>query len=191
MTTKTLRNFFQPLSSSKKVRLNHDNSSSVAEAIDESLEQALTAPAPNKVETVDTENSEPSPCLHSFMETSWSRQLNAEFSKPYFKSLETFVASERKSKVVYPPEDLVFHAFTMCPYDDVKVVIIGQDPYHGPNQAHGLAFSVQRGVTPPPSLVNIFNEAQVLAHHRYPCRYTRFHEITCIERCWNISSCSR
>ena len=94
------------------------------------------------------------------MEPSWKAALEAEFKKPYFNRLLTFLESEKKSgKVVYPPVNQIFSAFELCPLDKVKVVCIGQDPYHGPGQAHGLAFSVAKGVATPPSLRNMINEA--------------------------------
>ncbi|XP_068937626.1 uracil-DNA glycosylase isoform X2 [Petaurus breviceps papuanus] len=89
---------------------------------------------------------------------SWKRQLSAEFGKPYFIQLMGFVAEERKRHTIYPPADQVFTWTQLCEIRDVKVVILGQDPYHGPNQAHGLCFSVQRPVPPPPSLENIYKE---------------------------------
>ncbi|XP_031573460.1 uncharacterized protein LOC116307371 [Actinia tenebrosa] len=89
---------------------------------------------------------------------SWKRALAAEFDKEYFQKLTSFVASERARKTIYPPEKDVFSWTQFCDIDDIKVVIIGQDPYHGPRQAHGLCFSVQPGVPAPPSLVNIFKE---------------------------------
>lgn len=93
------------------------------------------------------------------MEESWLERLQPEFEKPYMKKIETFLAEETKrGAVVYPPFDLIFNAFCQTPFEEVKVVIIGQDPYHGPGQAHGLCFSVPKGVSPPPSLQNIFKE---------------------------------
>lgn len=89
---------------------------------------------------------------------SWKQQLCGEFGKPYFVKLMGFVAEERNHHKVYPPPEQVFTWTQMCDIRDVKVVILGQDPYHGPNQAHGLCFSVQRPVPPPPSLENIFKE---------------------------------
>ncbi|XP_039580799.1 uracil-DNA glycosylase isoform X1 [Passer montanus] len=89
---------------------------------------------------------------------SWRRQLAGEFSKPYFVELMAFVAEERKRYTVYPPPEQVFTWTQMCDIWDVKVVILGQDPYHGPKQAHGLCFSVQKPVPPPPSLENIYKE---------------------------------
>ncbi len=94
------------------------------------------------------------------IEESWKEQLKDEFEKPYFKSLITFVKDEYQEHTIYPPGKLIFNAFDLCPFDQVKVVIIGQDPYHGPGQAHGLCFSVHDGIAFPPSLRNIFKEIQ-------------------------------
>jgi uracil-DNA glycosylase len=92
------------------------------------------------------------------IDKTWEPYLKDEFSKTYFKELITFIKSEYKTQTVYPAGNQIFNAFEKCKFDDVKVVILGQDPYHGENQAHGLAFSVQDGVKPPPSLVNIYKE---------------------------------
>lgn len=92
------------------------------------------------------------------IEESWKEALLPEFSKDYFIRLTDFVRKEYHETTVYPPGKLIFNAFNLCPFDKVKVVIIGQDPYHGPGQAHGLCFSVNDGIQPPPSLVNIFKE---------------------------------
>ncbi len=94
------------------------------------------------------------------IETSWKEKLETEFDKSYFKELVAFVKSEYQTTQVYPPGKLIFNAFNLCPFNQVKVVIIGQDPYHGPGQAHGLCFSVQDGVAFPPSLRNIFKEIE-------------------------------
>lgn len=94
------------------------------------------------------------------MEESWKMQLQEEFEKPYFKQLTEFVHSEYASQKIYPPARLIFNAFDQCPFEQVKMVILGQDPYHGPGQAHGLCFSVNDGVEFPPSLRNIFKEIQ-------------------------------
>ena len=92
---------------------------------------------------------------------SWKALLHDEFSKPYFLQLITFLKTEKVlNKTIYPPGPLIFNAFNTTPFERVSVVIIGQDPYHGPNQAHGLSFSVQTGIKPPPSLVNIFKEME-------------------------------
>ena len=92
------------------------------------------------------------------IEESWRARLQPEFDKEYFKTLTDFVRDEYRQGAVYPPGKLIFNAFNLCPFDRVKVVIIGQDPYHGPGQAHGLCFSVNDGVAFPPSLLNIFKE---------------------------------
>jgi uracil-DNA glycosylase len=89
---------------------------------------------------------------------SWKKQLLEEFQKPYFEQLIGFVKSEYQIHTVYPPGKEIFRAFDECDFSDVKVVILGQDPYHGPGQANGLCFSVHEGVRTPPSLVNIFKE---------------------------------
>ena len=94
------------------------------------------------------------------IEASWGKVLADEFEKPYFKSLTEFVRHEYGQGPCYPPGKQIFAAFDLCPFDKVKVVIIGQDPYHEPGQAEGLCFSVAQGVTPPPSLVNIFKELE-------------------------------
>ena len=90
---------------------------------------------------------------------SWKNVLKDEFSKTYFQQIVTFLKTEKSlGKIIYPPGPVIFNAFNQTPFDKVKVVILGQDPYHGPGQAHGLSFSVQNGIKPPPSLVNIFKE---------------------------------
>lgn len=94
------------------------------------------------------------------IETSWKQVLASEFEKPYFKELTDFVRQEYQTSTVYPPGSYIFNAFEHCPFDKVKVVILGQDPYHEPGQAHGLSFSVQDGIPFPPSLVNIFKELE-------------------------------
>lgn len=94
------------------------------------------------------------------IEPSWKAVLADEFEKPYFSLLTSFVRKEYQTKQVFPPASLIFNAFNLCPFDKVKVVIIGQDPYHEVGQAHGLCFSVNDGVKFPPSLVNIFKEIE-------------------------------
>jgi uracil-DNA glycosylase len=91
---------------------------------------------------------------------SWQAALSEEFSKPYFKDLAKFVDGERKANEVFPPEDEVFSALQLTPYDQVRVLLLGQDPYHDNNQAHGLCFSVKPGIKPPPSLVNMYKELE-------------------------------
>lgn len=95
------------------------------------------------------------------IEPSWKEVLQQEFTKPYFQQIITFLKTEKASgKIIYPPGGLIFNAFLQTPFNEVKGVILGQDPYHGPGQAHGLSFSVPDNVKPPPSLVNIFKELQ-------------------------------
>lgn len=93
------------------------------------------------------------------IESSWKEALHQEFNRPYFQEVTAFLKTEKmQGKTIYPPGALIFNAFEKTPFDKVKVVILGQDPYHGPGQAMGLSFSVPEGVPPPPSLVNIYKE---------------------------------
>lgn len=93
------------------------------------------------------------------LEAGWKSVLSGEFNKPYFLELKKFLQAEKAAgKTIYPPGSLIFNAFNSTPFGQVKVVILGQDPYHGARQAHGLCFSVQHGIKPPPSLVNIYKE---------------------------------
>ncbi len=93
------------------------------------------------------------------IESAWKRRLSQELDQPYFGEIRAFLKREKLAgKVIFPPGQLIFNAFNLTPFDKVKVVILGQDPYHGTGQAHGLCFSVQHGVKPPPSLVNIYKE---------------------------------
>lgn len=94
------------------------------------------------------------------MEASWKEVLKEEFEKPYFKELTDFVKAEYTEQTVYPHPKHIFRAFELTPFNEVTVVILGQDPYHGPRQAHGLSFSVAEGVRNPPSLQNIFKEVR-------------------------------
>jgi|TARA_B110000037_G_scaffold142260_1_gene160993 uracil-DNA glycosylase len=96
--------------------------------------------------------------MNTNIHTSWKRVLKEEFEKPYFKELSHFVDKAYAQSECFPPKNQVFLAFDACPFDQVKVVVIGQDPYHDVNQAHGLCFSVNAGVSHPPSLKNIFKE---------------------------------
>tara|TARA_R110000868_G_scaffold36445_7_gene129374 strand:- start:1803 stop:2468 length:666 start_codon:yes stop_codon:yes gene_type:complete len=99
---------------------------------------------------------------------SWKKHLKDEFDRPYFSDLTSFVKSEYAEYTCYPKENAIFAAFDYCNFDDTKVVIIGQDPYHGPNQANGLCFSVQDGISHPPSLINIFKEIETDLGVPYP-----------------------
>src|SRR4051812_41392202 len=99
------------------------------------------------------------------LESHWKQALASEFDKPYMEQLKNFLLTEKKQgKTIYPKGDEIFQAFNLPPFHKVKVVIIGQDPYHGVGQAHGLCFSVKPGVPPPPSLINIFKELQADLH---------------------------
>ncbi len=107
------------------------------------------------------------------LEPTWLAHLEHEFTQPYMQTLKAFLQARKAAgAVVYPPGPLIFNALNSTPFDQVKVVILGQDPYHGPGQAHGLSFSVPEGVAPPPSLVNIFKEIQAdlgVAAPRHGC----------------------
>jgi uracil-DNA glycosylase len=94
------------------------------------------------------------------IEESWKAVLAEEFDQPYFYNLREFLVEERKNHLIYPPGALIFNAFDKTPFNKVKVVILGQDPYHGPGQAHGLCFSVPAGIPQPPSLVNILKNCR-------------------------------
>lgn len=103
---------------------------------------------------------------------SWKAVLKDEFSKTYFQQLVTFLKTEKaQGKIIYPPGPLIFNAFNQTPFEKVRVVILGQDPYHGPGQAHGLSFSVPAGIKPPPSLVNIFKEIESDLGVKMPMQY--------------------
>lgn len=106
------------------------------------------------------------------MEPSWKAVLKNEFTKPYFQQVVTFLKTEKAAgKTIYPPGPLIFNAFNQTPFSKLNVVIIGQDPYHGPGQAHGLSFSVPNGIKPPPSLVNIFKEIESDTGVAMPLQY--------------------
>lgn len=98
--------------------------------------------------------------LNTNIEKGWRRELSEEFAADYFAELSSILGKEFSQSQIYPKEEDIFKAFDLCPFDKVKVVILGQDPYHGPSQAHGLCFSVPKGIIPPPSLKNIFKEIQ-------------------------------
>jgi uracil-DNA glycosylase len=100
--------------------------------------------------------------------SSWKTQLEEEFNKPYFKDLTSFVKDEYSKHQCFPPGKQIFAAFDWCPFDNLKVVIIGQDPYHGVGQANGLCFSVNNGIAHPPSLINIFKEIESDLGTPYP-----------------------
>lgn len=115
-----------------------------------------------RTETNNKTKSETSNINNEIMlENLWKAQLGGEFEKPHMRELKAFLQTEKKQgKVIFPPSSLIFSAFNETPFDKVKVVILGQDPYHGPKQAHGLSFSVPDGVDLPPSLLNIYKELE-------------------------------
>ena len=102
------------------------------------------------------------------IDESWENILQPEFEKPYFKQLSKFVRNEYETTICYPKENQIFEAFDLCDFNNLKVVIIGQDPYHGVGQAHGLCFSVNEGIKHPPSLINIFKEITTDLEIEYP-----------------------
>ena len=102
------------------------------------------------------------------IEQSWKNELRDEFLSPYFLQIKENLINAKKNEVVFPPSELIFNAFNITPFDEVKVVILGQDPYHGLNQAMGLSFSVPKGVKIPPSLINIFKELQMEFGYEIP-----------------------
>ncbi|MBQ7675005.1 MAG: uracil-DNA glycosylase [Campylobacter sp.] len=102
------------------------------------------------------------------IEKSWKNELRDEFLSPYFLQIKENLINAKKNEVVFPPSELIFNAFNITPFDEVKVVILGQDPYHGINQAMGLSFSVPKGVKIPPSLINIFKELQMEFGYEIP-----------------------
>ena len=106
------------------------------------------------------------------IEASWKEVLHNEFTRPYFLEITTHLKMEKAAgKIIYPPGPLIFNAFNQTPFSRVKVVILGQDPYHNPGQAHGLSFSVPNGIKPPPSLVNIYKEIQQNTGIPMPAEY--------------------
>lgn len=114
----------------------------------------------NKLKAEIRLQSKKTPALHENIGESWYQALKKEFTKPYFLKLSEFVATERRNATIYPPTEQVYSWTQYCTLEDVKVVILGQDPYHGPKQAHGLCFSVQSGVPAPPSLKNMYKELE-------------------------------
>ncbi|KAF7490789.1 Uracil-DNA glycosylase [Sarcoptes scabiei] len=161
MSQKTIKNFFKPIPKPP-------NSSIQKRKSDESV--TLQSSKKKKCDTLNNENNNlsnssiktpnPKQILAGSFGLSWFEALSSEFSKPYFRKLEEFIAQQRESHIIFPPSEDVFSWTLHCDVEKVKVVILGQDPYHGVNQAHGLAFSVKKGVDKPPSLINIFKEVQ-------------------------------
>lgn len=114
----------------------------------------------NKLQAQIKLQSKKTPALHSSIGHSWYQALKSEFQQPYFEKLSAFLANERQQRTTYPPEEEVYSWTRYSALRDVKVVILGQDPYHGPGQAHGLCFSVPVGIKPPPSLLNMYKELE-------------------------------
>jgi uracil-DNA glycosylase len=106
--------------------------------------------------------------MQQFLDPSWYKQLQSQFEKPYFQALSTFVTSAYETNLCFPPKNQIFSALNYCPFNKVKVVIIGQDPYHDNGQANGLCFSVNKGIKIPPSLVNIYQELATDVDFRIP-----------------------
>lgn len=181
---KSIKNFFPTVGgsiSNKRQRLTETTFaalSNVAEsegtsAVDKPVEERATSPLKGPQGHQDSgESVAQVPHLgwvpFDEMEISWKSRLFPEYNKPYFQRLLKFLDREYKSSTIFPPTNQIFTSLNLCPYDKVKVVIIGQDPYHGPGQAHGLAFSVQKGVPIPPSLKNMIVEAQNDVHIAKP-----------------------
>jgi hypothetical protein len=182
--TKSIRSFFTATSSSKKQRtdstdaeVKEDLRHTISNNPDQSVEPenlpadigALSETSSEPKVEPKEKNDKPIERIPSnelgwqpfdSMEPSWKARLTPEYNKPYFQRLLAFLQSEvSKGATLFPPAYQIFTALNLCPFDNVKVVVIGQDPYHGPGQAHGLAFSVQKGVQIPPSLRNMINEA--------------------------------
>ncbi|KAK1892742.1 Uracil-DNA glycosylase [Dissostichus eleginoides] len=168
---KTINSFFSPVSKkriSKDVNESEKDAKHPKKPKSSAVESEVSSPAPaplspdqleriarNKRAAMERRTSAQTP--PGFGE-SWREGLSEEFEKPYFKTLMDFVSKERTRCTVYPPAEEVFTWTQMCDIRDVKVVILGQDPYHGPDQAHGLCFSVKKPVRPPPSLENMYKE---------------------------------
>jgi uracil-DNA glycosylase len=149
---KSIRSFFQASAGASSTEDNSNKRQRIEDAI------APSSLESTKGEFSDKENDSADETLGWVIEDQWKDRLKAEFTKPYFRNLTAFVNAEYKSKTVFPPKNDVFNAFRLTPFDDIKVVVIGQDPYHGDRQAHGLCFSVQKGVQIPPSLRNMIEE---------------------------------
>ncbi|KAL7644057.1 UNVERIFIED_CONTAM: hypothetical protein RMT77_004869 [Armadillidium vulgare] len=182
MAQKTIKSFFKPLQTPEKIIFKkNDADTSINEP---SLKKIKSSPnKKNEMECVSEEKSsltqdqklkmernklkalliqqcKKTSILHESMGLGWFEALRSEFSKPYFINLNSYVLSERSRYTIYPPPTQVFSWSNYCDIKNVKVVILGQDPYHGIGQAHGLCFSVQKGIPPPPSLINMYKELE-------------------------------
>ncbi|XP_045615322.1 uracil-DNA glycosylase [Procambarus clarkii] len=178
---KTIKSFFQPIlkRKSKDVEGNEIKKTKKSEEIHSSSDITRTPPKNpdnkpqlnmtpeqkermmhNKLKAEIKKQCNQTPALHDNIGHSWYVALKPQFVQPYFTKLSTFLVQERNKATIYPPENEVFSWTHHCKLEDIKVVILGQDPYHGPRQAHGLCFSVQLGVQPPPSLINMYKELE-------------------------------
>ncbi|XP_063232987.1 uracil-DNA glycosylase-like [Bacillus rossius redtenbacheri] len=155
---KSISSFFKPIPTNKRtLPSSHDPVSKKAKYSDDMVGDSSVISTECLEEIIKTTCLK-YPILHPGIGETWFKTLKEEFDKPYFQTLSRFVTTERARHTVYPPEDKVWTWTRMCPVSAVKVVILGQDPYHGPGQAHGLCFSVMKGITPPPSLQNMYKE---------------------------------
>ncbi|XP_064599619.1 uracil-DNA glycosylase-like [Liolophura sinensis] len=164
-----ISSFFKPTSQKRPISTEKENTTpKKLKATDDKADQGNVSLSPeqkqrieeNRRKALEKLSSKSSDGLQSLVGPTWYKALAPEFSKPYFIQLSQFVAAEREKVTVYPPADEVFTWTNTCPINQVKVVILGQDPYHGVRQAHGLCFSVKKGVAPPPSLVNMYKELE-------------------------------
>ena len=168
---RTISSFFKPLKDENDTKKSKVSNEITAESKIETISKVDTINTDTNlvsskiIESVNISSSSQSilPELLNSLEDGWKSRLIKESNKPYFKSLDKFLQTELNGNKtnIYPPKNDIFSAFHLCPFENVKVVIIGQDPYHGPGQAHGLCFSVRKGIAPPPSLKNIFTELKV------------------------------
>ncbi|KAK1444587.1 uracil-DNA glycosylase like protein [Babesia gibsoni] len=167
MSKRLITEFFGTAKGCPKKRLIHTTESPVLsnKATVSSLKDAETPGKPAEDTQQSLQESSTLSLVKELLGTEWGSYLDEEIRKPYFHRLWLRVSKDRASKKVYPPEHLVFNAFKLVPVSKVKVVIVGQDPYHQPRQAMGLSFSVPRGVPLPPSLRNIFKEIGIDSHH--------------------------
>ncbi|XP_046911632.2 uracil-DNA glycosylase-like [Dermatophagoides farinae] len=150
-TQKTITNFF------KRKVIDDDESNCKKPCTDVGGDKLVLRPQHDNLKIVQSNNNSRR-VASGYISAKWYQSFEQEFHKSYFKNLEKFITNERNSHTIYPPENQVFSWSFHCDIDNVKVIILGQDPYHGPKQANGLAFSVERDVAKPPSLINIFKE---------------------------------
>ena len=159
MSQKSIKSFFQVVPAKRPLSDGNESQRKKTKTeTDEEVTRGDHTESKSNIQAEIARQVQLTPALSRNIGHSWFKVLKPEFGKKYFLSLSAFIASERKHKTVYPPADQVFSWTTFCPIQDIKVVILGQDPYHGVNQANGLAFSVHRSVAIPPSLRNMYQE---------------------------------